>query len=69
MPENRLTWVSLFMALRYTERFDLTFQLRKDRLHIRRDRLTSGNQPVHHIKEGFALLFFFRGLLSKRVTS
>ena len=34
MPENRLTWVSLFMVLRRTERFNLTFQLRKDRLHI-----------------------------------
>ena len=41
------------------ERFDLTFQLRKDRLHIRRDRLVSGDQPVHHIKEGFTFLFFF----------
>ena len=49
--------VSLFMVLRSTERFDLTFQLRKDRLHIRRDRLASGDQPVHHIKEGFTFLF------------
>lgn len=54
---NRLTWVSLFMVLRRTERFDLTFQLRKDRLHIRRDRLASGNQTVHHIKESFTFLF------------